>query len=61
MILDNPPNEEVARDDGRLILGGGLKCVLGVESVELEGDQGREEACELGVTRPDILGDVEKA
>jgi hypothetical protein len=56
------PNDDVARDDGRLTLGG-LTCVLGVDIVELDGDHGRDDAWELGVTllRPNTLDGVANA
>ena len=61
MMLDMP-KDDVARDDGRLTLGG-LMWVLGVDIVEFDGDHGLEDAWELGVTllRPETLGGVENA
>lgn len=37
------PNDDVARDDGRLTFGG-LMCVLGVDNMEFDGDHGLEDA-----------------
>lgn len=61
LIVPGIPND-VAREDGRLTLGG-LTCVLGVDIVEFDGDHGRDDACELGVTllRPNTLAGDENA